>query len=81
MPIKFSGIYTCEKCQKAFEWIYLEPHRDRYSSSFYTAEEIPNNKAFALEYNKNIRGNYDVIVNCRHCNYENHFIFEPLTDI
>ena len=73
MPVLFEGKHVCEKCHKAFDWVYFETTRSSMRSNYHTVEKIPNEpKARIIEtINENTR---NVFINCPHCGFDNQFL-------
>lgn len=81
MQKKYTGAHRCQKCQKVFKWIYQDNTRknikssvDEIASSFI---EFPDNTKLVLSFTENNESNYDVVVNCLYCDYENRFKYAP----
>lgn len=73
MPIKYLADHICEKCNKKFEWAHFDVTRKKIADNGYVVEVVPNiQKAYSI--NQNVKGDYDVRVNCPYCGYDNSFV-------
>ena len=75
MPILHRGTRICEKCGKAFEWVRFEFIRQPMTSSMLQVEIIPN-EAKAYLFGNLGDGSFEVGVNCKHCHYDNRFVYK-----
>lgn len=73
MPIIFSAIRVCEKCDETFKWHCFRLSRQKISSEPIMSEPMP--LAITLAHVCDLIDNdiYDVQVNCPFCGYDNHF--------
>ncbi len=72
MSKKYRGTHICEKCNKSFDWIYQDIIRNKLGCSII---EIPDDTKLVSNFTKDDDGNYNVVVNCMHCDYENQFFY------
>lgn len=75
MPIEFTDTPVCKKCGKTFEWNYFESIRQHIDSPALIVEELPTDITMVHSFYKNSDGSYDIAVNCPHCYYDNHFVY------
>ena len=74
MPIKHTGNYTCEKCQKGFEWNHFEVKASRIDEPL-IPEIIPTDRVLVHKFDPVAQNKICIEVNCPDCGYDNHFMW------